>query len=369
MPSNHALLSPSASHRWLVCTPSVLLEAEYGEQGSSSYAQEGTFAHSVAEFKLRGEPELFEPSSEYSFDDTLRELTPYIEYCEALKSVADIWAVETRANLTDIAPDMFGTCDFHAKVGDTLYVVDLKYGKGVQVYADHNPQLMLYGYGIARKTPSITNLKLVIIQPRLDHVSEFDISWADLNAWITNKVKPAAQAALSGAGELIAGKHCKFCKVKGRCRALADEALKIAKHEFAAPTLLSPKELSQILQESELYEDWLTSVKAEALRLLCNGTEVPGYMAAQRLGNRTWANPEEVREILEFAFDPEVFLETKVKTVAQIEKAIGKKDFARLLADKTVRPSGGPSLSVFDPKKTPYTGTSAVEEFAAAQAD
>ena len=123
MPSNHALLSPSASHRWLVCTPSVLLEAEYGEQGSSSYAQEGTFAHSVAEFKLQGEPELFEPSGEYSFDDTLRELTPYIEYCEALKFVADIWAVETRADLTDIAPDMFGTCDFHAKVGDTLYIV------------------------------------------------------------------------------------------------------------------------------------------------------------------------------------------------------------------------------------------------------
>lgn len=230
----HALLSASGSHKWLHCTPSARLEEQFPET-KSTYADEGRLAHEIAELKLR--KHFIEPMGPRAFnnrlkkfkenplfqEEMLRHTDTYLEYVQGIVhgfTAPPYIAIEKRLDYSAYAPEGFGTGDCIIIGGNTLHVCDLKYGKGVPVSAEGNPQMRLYALGAYVEYSflyPIERVRMAIIQPRLDSISEDEISIAELLAW-GESIKPIAQKAFAGEGEFVPGDHCRFCRARATCR-------------------------------------------------------------------------------------------------------------------------------------------------------
>ena len=231
---SHALLSASGAGRWLNCTPSAKLEDEYGEKKSSVYAEEGTLAHELSELYLR--KDTLNSISEQDFDQRLEEIMAndlfseemlevvpiYTDYCSEQLAEAKtenplaVMEIEQKLDLTEYVPESFGTADCVVINDNLMEVIDLKYGKGVPVYAEWNKQLMLYGLGALQKYDTmydITEVRLTIIQPRINNISSWQISVEELRRWAEEELRPRAELAFEGKGELNAGDWCRFCAV------------------------------------------------------------------------------------------------------------------------------------------------------------
>jgi hypothetical protein len=373
----HSLLSPSGAHRWLNCTPSAVLEREHGGESPSRFADEGTLAHELAEKHLTGAllslpsedaERLEEDAEKYGTTpyEILQILKPYTEYCEELIAKSEWFQIEKKISLPFIAPDTSGTADFCAIVDGILYVVDLKYGMGVPVSADGNPQLALYGEGVRQALyknlkDKIREVVFVIIQPRLDRISEARNTVEELSEWVKNVAIPSAEKALIGAGEQKAGEHCQFCKIKGKCRAFKDfNSALIKRSTELDPRLLSPQELADILEETENWDKLTKAVALEVSAQLHAGKEIPGYMLVKSQGNRAWKDEEEVKSYLELCFPPEVVFETKLLSVAKLEKKLGKKEFSEFSENFVHRPDNGSKVVKFDPKKQQFNPKSQI---------
>lgn len=372
----HALLSASGANRWLACTPSAKLEEEYGERKSSPYAAEGTLAHELAELYLRKdvlhnisdndfELKLEEiMASEFFNDEMVEAVSMYTDYCEGQLIAAqteNIFAemqIEQRFDLTEYVPESFGTGDCVIVADPTLEVVDLKFGKGVPVYADWNKQLMLYGLGALRKYDTmyyIETIKLTIVQPRLNNISTFVMSVAELKKWAEEELTPRAQMAFRGEGELVAGDHCKFCAVKNRCRKLYEQQMEIAKHEFQEPTMLSDEEIVDILKRAPRFIEWINSITSYAQDMAINHNKIwPDHKLVEGVSRRKWLDEDKATQAI-FARCPELsedqIFDTKLKSITNIEKLIGKKRFAEILGDVTIKPEGKPTLVPMDDKR------------------
>lgn len=372
----HALLSASGANRWLACTPSAKLEEEYGERKSSPYAAEGTLAHELAELYLRKdvlhnisdndfELKLEEiMASEFFNDEMVEAVSMYTDYCEGQLIAAqteNIFAemqIEQRFDLTEYVPESFGTGDCVIIADPTLEVVDLKFGKGVPVYADWNKQLMLYGLGALRKYDTmyyIETIKLTIVQPRLNNISTFVMSVAELKKWAEEELTPRAQMAFRGEGELVAGDHCKFCAVKNRCRKLYEQQMEIAKHEFQEPTMLSDEEIADILKRAPRFVEWINSITSYAQDMAINHNKIwPDHKLVEGVSRRKWLDEDKATQAI-FARCPELsedqIFDTKLKSITNIEKLIGKKRFAEILGDVTIKPEGKPTLVPMDDKR------------------
>lgn len=365
----HALLSASGANRWLACTPSAKLEEEYGEHKSSPYAAEGTLAHELAELYLRKdvlnnisdadfELKLEEiMANEFFSDEMVEAVSMYTDYCEGQLIAAqteNIFAemeIEQKFDLTEYVPESFGTGDCVIIADPTLEIVDLKFGKGVPVYADWNKQLMLYGLGALRKYDTmyyIETIKLTIVQPRLNNISTFVMSVAELRKWAEEELAPRAQMAFKGEGELVAGDHCKFCAVKNRCRKLYEQQMEIAKHEFQEPTMLSDEDIVDILERAPHFIEWINSITSYAQDMAVNHNKIwPGYKLVEGVSRRKWSDEDQATQAI-FARCPDLsedqIFDTKLKSITNIEKLIGKKRFAEILSDVTVKPEGKPTL-------------------------
>lgn len=372
----HALLSASGANRWLACTPSAKLEEEYGERKSSSYAAEGTLAHELAELYLRKdvlhnisdndfELKLEEiMANEFFNDEMVEAVSMYTDYCEGQLIAAqteNIFAemeIEQKFDLTEYVPESFGTGDCVIIADPTLEIVDLKFGKGVPVYADWNKQLMLYGLGALRKYDTmyyIETIKLTIVQPRLNNISTFVMSVAELRKWAEEELTPRAQMAFRGEGELVAGDHCKFCAVKNRCRKLYEQQMEIAKHEFQEPTMLSDEEIVDILKRAPRFVEWINSITSYAQDMAINHNKIwPGHKLVEGVSRRKWLDEDKATQAI-FARCPELsedqIFDTKLKSITNIEKLIGKKRFAEILSDVTIKPEGKPTLVPIDDKR------------------
>lgn len=232
----HAKLSASGAVRWLACPPSANFELQFPDK-SSSFAEEGTLAHKIAEEKLR---QFMMPNSVLTYkDDPLykEEMEGYTDlYVDYVKSVLlafkqePYWAIEQKVDFSDVVPNGFGTADCLIVSGNVLHIVDLKYGKGVEVSAENNPQLRLYAYGAMRFCAPIYEVKkirMTIFQPRLNNVSKAEISAEELTKWAAETVKPIALQADAGEGEFSPGTHCRFCKAKAVCKARADALMEL----------------------------------------------------------------------------------------------------------------------------------------------
>lgn len=372
----HALLSASGANRWMACTPSAKLEEQFGERKSSPYAAEGTLAHELAELYLRRD--VLGNISEADFELKLEELMAneffseemveavgiYVAYCEGQLIQArtdNMFAemeIEQRFDLTEYIPESFGTGDCSIIADPVLEIIDLKFGKGVPVYAEWNKQLMLYGLGALRKYDTmyyIDTVRLTIVQPRLNNISTFTISVEELKKWAMEELVPKARMAFNGEGELVAGDHCKFCAVKNRCRKLYEQQIEIAKHEFKDPTLLTDEEIVDILQRAPKFIEWVNSITTYAQEAAVNDNKIwPGYKLVEGVSRRKWLDEDKAAQAI-FARLPELsedqIFDTKLKSITGIEKVVGKKRFAEVLSDVTVKPEGKPTLVPMDDKR------------------
>lgn len=373
---SHALLSASGASRWINCTPSAKLEDEYGERKTSVYAQEGTLAHELAEIYIRHdvlhnieesdfERRLEEIMSDEMFSEEMLDVIPtYTDYCAAQLNVAKtnspyaIMEIEQKLDLTKFVPESFGTADCIIANDGTLEIIDLKYGKGVPVYADWNKQLMLYGLGALQEYSTmfdITNVRLTIVQPRIDNISSWEISFDELNNWAENELKPKAQLAFSGKGELNAGDWCKFCAVRNQCRKLYEQQIEIAKHEFADPALLTDDEIADIVRRTPKLIDWANSVAEYAQEKAINeNKQWPGLKLVEGISRRKWIDEDQASDTI-FARCPELsedeIFNMKLKPITAIEKIVGKKRFAEILGDVVVKPQGKPTLVPSEDKR------------------
>lgn len=384
----HAVLGASGSSRWINCTPSAQLEQQVPGNTTSVYAEEGTLAHEISELYISNEvlgtlsdSQLNEEmdrmmSHELFSNEMLDEIPKYTDYvrAQALEARCNdkcaVVEIEQRLDLTDFVPESFGTADCVVISNDTLEVIDLKYGKGVPVYADHNTQLMLYGLGAYSKYSilfDIKTVKLTICQPRLNNISSWSISVDDLLAWANNVLVPAAKAAYNGEGQQKAGPWCRFCRVRMKCRAQAEEQLSIAKHEFRDPMLLSDEEIADILSRAPQLVEWANSVAAYALdEAVTNGKVWKGYKLVEGISRRKWVSEEKViSEIfrrMPDADESEVF-DTKLKSISSLEKQFGKANVNSALGDLIIKPQGKPTLVRMDDKRPSIGIESAIQDF------
>lgn len=358
MPTFHASLGASNSHRWLQCPGSV--KAESGLPNTSSpFAQEGTNAHELAELCLRNNQEpsewigkpLIENSTHVVDADMAANVAIYTDYVRAAARGADDLFIEQRVSYSDWVPDGFGTADAVILRGDTIHVCDLKYGKGVQVDADNNTQGMLYALGAYAEFGWISSFKQVcisIVQPRLDHISEWTISVDKLLRW-AEWVSQRAEAALSDDAERVPGeKQCRFCRAKAICPALMRYTEQIIMADFddldelESPDRLSDAQLQRVLEHKDTIESWLSAIESLVRERLEGGQDFPGFKLVAGRSLRRWGNDSEAERALTKVLGEKAYSKSLLSP-AQAEKIIGKENKA-LLDDLVVKPQGKPTL-------------------------
>ena len=324
----HAKLSASGAHRWMACPGSVKAEEGLPDQ-SSSFAQEGTMAHDVVERALRldfncdticDRPEIAEPAQ------------IYVDYVRALPGKHRF--VEMRVSFDEWVPGGFGTADSIVidEATSTLHISDLKFGIGVRVDAEQNPQALLYALGAYSGFSflhEIERIKIAIVQPRLDHISEWEISTEDLLKWGEIARVAAEETAKPNAKRIPGEKQCRFCKAKATCPALyrlAEQTLLAdfeAHDDPVAPNKLTDEQLSTALAARPVIEAWLNAVEALVKQRLSTGGTFPGWKLVEGRANRAWINEEEAIKELEWMLGDKAYTR-KIISPAQAEKALGK---------------------------------------------
>lgn len=272
--------------------------------------------------------------------------------------------VEQRVDYSRWASGGFGTVDCLAVSGDTLFVFDFKYGQGVEVIADRNPQLMCYalgGYEMFSPIFSLRSVVLNIYQPRREHVSVYSMSVTELLEWADTVLRPAAVLADAGEGEMNPGEWCRFCRVKATCRKLSEQNLELAKLDFPAPETLSPAEIGKILPKLDSLVDWAKALQDHALALAVGGQTVPGYkLVAGRSVRKFRSEADACLKIKAAGFNPYI---TKMKGITELQKDMGKKQFEEVCGGELIKPAGKPALVPLSDKR-PELMTSAEADFA-----
>ena len=386
MPGTHSILPASSAARWLECPPSARLNAAADEQ-DSSYAAEGTLAHSMCEVKLTGYTVAIPKRTTNAKLNKLRkdplyqpEMDGYTEeYLDYIKKIALSFSgpamirVEERVDFSSYAPEGFGTADCLILFGDELHVVDFKYGKGIKVDAEENPQLRLYALGALERFGFIYNISKVvlhIVQPRLDNFSAWETTAAELRKWGSDVVRPRAALAYEGKGEFRSGEHCRFCKIAATCKKRAEENLALAQYEFRKPPeltsdgspVLTDDELSEVLTKGAQLKKWYEDMEKYALFAILAGKKISGYKAVEGRGLRAFKSPDEVPARLRaIGLDESLAFTRELLSPAQLEKALGKKVFADNFTELVEKSKGKPTLAPESDKRPAYV--SAAEEF------
>ena len=390
---SHAILSPSSAKRWINCPPSAKINAE-APQKDTQYTAEGTLAHAVCELKARkyflggiGPRKYTQELNKWKASDLWQaEMDGYTDdYLTALKDIAARYesdpyvALEQQVDFSEYVPEGYGTADCimigrmtpqppvaaaplsgAPAVGDTLNVIDYKYGKGVAVSAEENPQMMLYALGALIDYDPIYDIDrvvLTIVQPRIKAEPE---SWETtpeaLYKWAEEVVKPAAALAINGDGEFAEGDWCRFCAIKGSCRARASANTALEDFGCRMPPELTDAEVARALTVGQRLAAWLNDLQEYALGACLDGHDIPGWKAVEGRSVRAWTDQERAFEkALREGVPPEMLYERKPVSLAALEKIMGKKPFAEKMADYVTTPPGKPTLVTADDKRSAIT--------------
>lgn len=360
----HALLSASGASRWLNCTPSARLEDKFPNK-SSVYAEEGTLAHELSEIEIGYALGLI-PDKVYSAelrkirkhklytDEHEVEVGKYVDIVlETYNAIRNehpdaVIKIEQRLDFSHIVEFGFGTGDILIIADGKIYVIDLKYGKGVPVSAENNSQLKLYGVGALREYEllyDIHTVVLMIVQPRIDNFSTWEISVKDLIDWALEVVKPKAKQAYIGEGDQKVGDWCRFCRAKPICRSYAEYNQQIARHEFKDPEILDDDEVADILKRVDVLNEWAKSVKEYALERALKGKKWPGFKIVEGRSQRRFLDEKAVADKLKIlGFKRSDYMVTKLKNLTAIESLVGKKEFSIALNTQILKPEGAPAL-------------------------
>ena len=369
----HALLTASGSLRWLSCPPSARLEATFEEKETTA-AAEGTAAHALAEYKLKRALRYFckRPVSEYEDEAMDQHTDDYAGFilermAELRKNGVDpMVLIETRLDFSDWVPDGFGTGDC-VIIGDgVLHIIDLKYGAGVLVEAEGNPQLMLYALGALQQFGCLYDIKKVFItifQPRRENISTAEVPVDCLMEWAEHFVKPKAKMAFAGEGDFLPGEWCLFCKAADKCRARAEKMLQLAKEEFAMPPLLTDEEIEELLPKLPEMEKWAKGLQAYALDAAVNhGKQWAGFKVVEGKSNRRYSNEDKVAEEAMKNGYKDIYRRTLIN-LTDMERLMGKKKFQEVLGKLIIKPPGKPDLVPLSDKRPAMKITNVKDEF------
>lgn len=374
MPDQHSLLSASGAHRWLNCPPSAVLESREPDT-SSAAAEQGTAAHALAEWKLRRalhQAPAFKPESDW-IDTEMEHLTDdYVAFVQEHISIARETCgdpqvlIEQRLDFSHIVPGGFGTGDAVIIAEPTLQIIDLKYGQGVLVEAEQNPQLMLYALGALHAFGSLYDIETVavtIYQPRRGNVDTWETSVAELEHWAETEVKPKAELAAAGEGEFCPGSWCQFCKITPTCRARAEANLQLAKLEFAPPAELTDVEIADVLTRIPQLKTWASDVEAYALSKAVNqGVVFEGFKLVAGRSVRKYTSETDVAKAAEAAGYRDIW-DRKLITLTAMEKLMGKPAFNEILSEYVTKPAGKPTLVPASDKRPALDLVSAATDF------
>ena len=402
-PQLHSILGASSAKRWLTCTPSARLgerlTSRFGSE-SSPYAQEGTKAHALAEIKVRKafyaadgmtttvysrmsqeERDAYTGINAFRYDALRAELGDIPSdmehatdaYCDVVmekylsakdQDASTRLLLEQRLDYSRWVPSGFGTGDCVIVSDSLLEIADLKYGLGIPVDAVGNPQLRLYGLGAIAKFGQLYDfpaVRMTIIQPRLESVSEETLGRVELLDWAEAEVREKAQQAWKGIGDFVPGDHCRFCPAKAVCSARVAEALKLFRYGFESPGLIPDEQIPGILETLDVAEAWIKDCRAYAEKHALHGQTLPGWKLARgKKPNRRWADPEEVRaQLLRAGYAPGQIETTSLKPVGEIEKTIGAKAFRALVGGLVAQGEGRLTLVPESDKRLEYASADA----------
>ena len=358
---DHAVLSASSSHRWLECPPSALQCAKVGDT-TSEFAMQGTDAHSLCEHKLKtalGQKSKDPTENLTFFDEEMADCSDmYAQYVMEQLAVAKekckdpIVLIEQHLDFSKWVPQGFGTGDCVIVADETLTVIDFKYGVGILVDAEKNPQMMCYALGALQLFDGIYDIDSVtmtIFQPRRDSVSTYTISKEELLKWADEVLSPTAQLAAKGEGEYKAGDHCQFCKVKATCRKRAEYNLELARYDFEMPSTLEDDEIEAILSKVDALVSWAGDIKEYALQQAVSGKGWKDWKIVEGRSNRKYVNETAVVDTVKDAgYDP---YEHKVLGITAMTKLLGKTRFEELLSGFIEKPQGKPTLVPMSDKR------------------
>ena len=382
-PEVHALLSASSSSRWLHCTAAPRFEAQFPEN-TSEYAEEGRLAHAICELKvIKHFTVAIKPST---FRSRLKKLKDNPLYQDEMDKTSDLYlehlsekamkydtkpnvAAEVRVDFSEYVPEGFGTCDCIMIGGDTLSITDYKHGKGVPVSAENNPQMRLYALGaLKRYKPvygdSIKNVCMTIDQPRIQSEPDSEtITVTELLDW-GESIKPIAAKAYMGLGEFTPGEHCRFCRGKAKCKARADQNTALEEFKNCTPqtetkagcnNILSDAEIGDLLIRGQELVKWYKDLEEYALGTILNGGSIPGWKVVAGRSNRTFTDTDAAfNAAMAAGYDKSLLYDLKPKTLTELEKLMGKSEFADRLGSFVVKPLGKPTLALFNDKRETY---------------
>lgn len=376
MPGTHAILSASGAALWSACPGSVHMREQFPEKGSSVAAQEGTIAHALGAYYIEHIDRNYDDKGKALYEDAVNFYEDHSDLEGSAKLMDDymhdyadfVWKEYTKAREADdtaevsteqkvdfskYVPGGFGTSDVIITYGDTIEIIDLKYGKGVPVNAVNNPQIRLYAIGsldLFDGFYDFKQVKMVIYQPRLESVTDETMSVEDLLKWADDFIKPAAKKALAKKKEYHPGPWCtsKFCPGAAVCKKRAEYLLELNKYDDD-PALLSRDEIGAALQKAEELSDWMKKLKDFTMHELESGNKVPGWKIVAGRSVRKYTDEDKVAAALEKAGYEKATLykAPELLGITAMEKLIGKKDFKTLLTDNGLveKPEGKPTLA------------------------
>ncbi|OHV12143.1 DUF2800 domain-containing protein [Kushneria phosphatilytica] len=361
----HSRLSPSSAHRWMKCPRSFWWEPDFPDS-TSPHAEEGTAAHELSEKALAEgkDARSYEGQTFNGYKASEEMVTATQLYIDAINGTPGEHYLEERLEHPNIA-GMFGTADDVADDAPTLYVSDLKYGKGVQVEAPGNAQLRIYGLMALHRFGVLNDYETVVTrihQPRLNHTSGEELTVDELETWEQQNLIPAINRLDDEPETMVAGDHCRWCKAAAVCPELARVNMAAAEGMFeddapalptdiTEPELPSPESLTRdqivaILGHRKQIENWLRAIETHVSDALQAGEEVPGYKMVAGRTQRKWEDEGQALEAARSAaWDDEILTTPRLKTPAQLEKAIGKERFRELMENHVSRAPGKPTLA------------------------
>ena len=371
-PNDHALLSASSSHRWLNCNPSARLEREFADRETTA-AAEGTAAHALAEHKLKRRLKLRSERPVSPFDTEEMEICTddYADFVmeqvtkERRRDPDTQVFIEQRLDFSCYVPEGFGTGDCLIVSRGRIHIIDLKYGMGLLVDSEENPQMKLYALAALKQYEEqyqIKKVKLTIFQPRRENVSTWETTVAKLKKWATKELIPKAEKAFKGEGEYCPGEWCIFCKAAVKCRARAEDKLRLAQSEFKMPPLLTDAEIEDVLAKLPDIKKWADEIQEYALAKALAGKEWTGFKLVEGRSVRKYTDERAVIEAANAAGYHDIYKQSLI-SITEMEKLMGKAEFSKVLGALVTKPQGKPTLVPDTDKRQAITVSNPKNEF------